>query len=528
MKKILFLLPFVLFSCSDESFNDAPEQPADNPVEESTGLTTVNLATFAGDPSRVTYPLATRAEEGGEETAQLGTLELVASVSNPSKAEGFNFTKEEDGRWLSATSVYYDATTTPGTYYATYHMQGNNYNTTLDNEIGGAIQQFTVTDDGEVALGTGFRAENPSVEDFDFNHLYFDTDDNRIIAVGHNVKGGNMKNTNAIVGIFNPAGTYTYSTVKTGEKEYDANGKSLGYKDAGDVNSIIRPGAIFGTSHWNFYLVATRKGMAALDAHEDKLFKPILNDDGTNYFIPTPGSAKSIQQGTSSSYVNLLYLSEDTSEKPEAYITSSEARIAHFSINTANDLTLKSLQTQESNATIFNPQTDDILDFKTQTLLPAVISPVDGKNTLFYPPRYSDADYYAALGTSGMYYKNKNGEGVLKFGDRPVNCVYADTNNDDEAIVTDDGKKYAHDGFLYVANGSKLTILHRLTREEIVSWNMPSKDENGNDIESSANYIVVTKAPKGENGMCERTITVAYGQAGVKIFKFMPTYRILQ
>lgn len=541
VSRIAFILAVAaLVSCVDENGGGNGITPEDPTEENTSNLTTVQLASFAGDASRVSYPV-TRAEgdetdaEGevagdAEDEIKPGTLRLIASIDNPSKDAGF-FVPEDGGRYMSATSVYYDEGS--DTYYVTYHIQGNNYNTTLDTSTAGAIQSFKIAEDGTVTLGTGFRAQNPSQEDFDFNHIYFDRTDQRILAVGHNVKGGNQDNTNAIVGIFNPTeGTYTYSTVKTGEKDYDDDGKSLGYKDAGDVNSILRPNDIFNTppAGWNFYLLATRKGLAAVKANDSNLFEPILDAEGNNYFIPTPGSAKSIIQGTAGSYFGLLYLSENTSEKPEAYTTSSEAKIAHFAINTTTNNMLRSLMTPAT-APFNQPFSDDIttpsqdvdaiVGMSGQTDLPAEISPIDGKNTLYALPAFSDEEYYAALGTSGLYYHfrgnstNKVFEGVKKFGNRPVNNVFADREVTGEGIIVE-GSRVGHDGFLYVANGSKLTVLHRHTMEELASWNMPS------DIASSANFITVTSGPVGDNGLSERTIAVAFGQAGVKIFKFMP------
>lgn len=520
-----------LVSCTQDDMEGAGGKGGSTPA--SGNLTTVHLAGFAADDSRVTYEVPTRSEE---ELKEQGTLRLVATIENPSQAEGFNFVKEDGGRWLSATSVYYNETEQK--YYVTYHMQGNNYNTTLETETAGAIQSFSVSEDGVVTLDKGFRTPNPTAEDFDFNHLYFDKTAQRILAVGHRVKNGNQKNTNAVVGVFDPVqGTYKYATVQTAEKAYDEKGKSLGYKDAGDVNSVLRPNDDFWNKDgWHFYLLATRKGMAVVSADERTLFQPVLHEDGTNYFVATPGSAKSISQGTAGSYFNLLYLSEDTSEMPEAATTGSEAKIAHFAINTKTlnpddqssnwKYTLRSLMSQNEPRMDFDPRTDAIVDLNGQTDLPKVISPVDGKNTLFAIPRFSDSEYYAALGTSGLYYHfkgnntNKLYEGVMAFGNRPVNNVFADRQVTGENV---DG--CGHDGFLYVANGSKLTILHRHTMEVLATWNMPSKDENGNEIASSANYVTVTSGPVGENGLSERTIAVAFGQAGVKIFKFMPVVK---
>lgn len=536
MKKDILLLAALsmgMAACTNETLN--PDDSANNNATDQdspvSNLTTAKLAVFSGNPNRVTYEGNTRAEE----ELQPGELRLVATIGNPDASVFSNFTGDgvSGGRYMSATSVYYNEDTQ--TYYVTYHMQGNNYNTNVDVQSAGAIQSFKIAEDGTVELGDGFTSANRNEEDFDFNHIYFEKTDQRILAVGHNVKGGKQDNTNAIVGIFDPTtATYTYSTVKTNEKDYDEAGKSLGYKDAGDVNSILRPNDDFLTpSGWNFYLLATRKGLAVVRADEGHLFEPVLNEDGENYFIPTPGSAKSIIQGTAGSYFGLLYLSQNTAELPEAYSTGSEAKIAHFAINTTSSQGLRSLMYPTtapftSPFIDFDPREVLIENFSGQTDIPGVISPIDGKNTLFAIPRFSDEEYYAALGTSGLYYHfrgnttNRVFEGVKKYGNRPVNNVFADREVTGEGIYDEEGHRTGHDGFLYVANGSKITVHHRHTMEELASWNMPSKDADGNDIASSANFITVTSAPVGENGLSERTIAVAFGQAGVKIFKFMP------
>ena len=545
MKKHLFLLTSLalgMAACTDADLkNEQGQNPEGNPEEVKSNLTTVNLATFGGDPSRVSYA-GTRAE--GDEDATPKTLELIATITNPSKSDGFDFIKEDGGRFLSATSVYYDPTW--DTYYATYHMQGNNYNTNLQNEIGGAIQTFKLVEDedGEltVDLGDGFRAANPNKEDFDFNHLYFDVTDRRIIAVGHkwNVPSswaeengdypGKRENTRAIIALFDPtAGQLKYKTISTNKKIIDpATGQSLGDEDAGDANCVIRGGETMNPNHtsgWNFYHVATRKGMAVLRAEADHLFEPVLNEDGSNYFIKTPGSAKFVAKTGTSSFFDLLYLAEDKSA--DTYDTQSNAKIAHFSTQVGEVKTLGYVRLKAENIP-FDPQNDDILNFSDQTDLPAVITPIDGKNTLLCAPdTYNDKESYAALGVSGLFYhfdgvnSYKPIEGILKFkgskGYLPVNCVTADVSD----------MESGHDGFMYVACGARLVILHRKTFEVVAYWNIPTKDGNGNfleDVEASANYIHVQKGPaKSDRSPRERIITVAFGQEGLKVFRFDPS-----
>ena len=537
MKKHLFRLSalvaaLALVSCAQDALDEDVVITPDN-VENTTNLTTVTLASFSGNGSRVSYPAATRAEE---EEAKPGTLELVAEIANPSKAEGFNLVQGE-GRYLSATSVYYNEATE--TYYATYHMQGNNYNTTLKNEIGGAIQAFQVAADGTVTLLDGFRAASPSKEDYDFNHVYFDNTDQRIIVVGHNWKvpsswtgdgeyEGKRDNTQAIIGAFDATtGKLTYSSIQTDKKAYDEAGHSLGYTDAGDANCVIRAndGVEYskGYSGYPQYYVATRKGIAVVSAAEGDLFRPILNADGSNYFVPTPGSVKFVFNNPEvGSGMDFFYLSDDyTPEEGDiTAATSSEARIASFQVATGtNDVLLGLINPSAPYTTYYDSKELDILNYEQQQILPEVVKPVDGKNAMY---ALSFSEYYAAMGTTGLYYKFKGNNtskdyiGVKKFGNRPVNCVVADRCEQESG----------HDGFLYVANGAKLTILHRKTMEEVASWNVPTKDANGNDIDvaASANYITVTKAPVNEDGSArDRYITVAFGQEGVKVFKFCPS-----
>ncbi|MCH5215366.1 MAG: hypothetical protein J1F10_00380 [Muribaculaceae bacterium] len=514
-----------LSSCSDNDITSV-DGNTNSDVEKS-NLTTVKLATFNGDASRITYGNGTRAE--GD------VLSLVATIANPSKAEGFNFSKETDGRYMSATSVYYNDA--DGKYYVTYHMQGNNYNTELTTETAGAIQEFSFNEEGELVLGKGFRAADPRAEDFDFNHIYFDQTSNRIIAAGHNVLKGNQKDTHAIVGVFNPTDSeFKYALVKTNEKVYadfanpdnkdgHKTNQLVDYADAGDVNCIVRTNDNPNPWGWPLYLVATRKGMAVLSADEETLFDPVLipetsgSDKYIRYFVNTPGSAKYIAPTGVSSYYGLLYLTYDhkaeTGKDIEA-TTSSPAKIAHISINTHTGLyngDLKDwghIQTWNSPFAQLDPQKLD--EFPEQEELPEDIQPVDGKNTLVLLGSVSET--YAALGKNGVYYKNgETPADVMKFGDRPVNCVAVDNK------VTESG--HSQKGYLYVANGAKLTILKRDTMEEVVSYNMPYKGENDEINESSANFIHVKKADNGE-----RIVTVAYGQAGVKIFKFVPPTKL--
>lgn len=502
-----------LVSCTQDDMEGAGGKGGSTPA--SGNLTTVHLAGFAADDSRVTYEAPTRTDE--ELAVVPASLELVATIANPSKTDGFNY----EGRYLSATCVYYDEV--DDKFYVTYHMQGNNYNTSLETETAGAIQSFSVNDEGVVTLDKGFRAAAPEVEDFDFNHLYFDKTSRRVLAGGHRVKNGNMKNTDAVIGVFDPVqGTYKYATVKTGEKAYDEKGKSLGYKDAGDVNCMLRvndvPLMFDNKSYgWNLYFVATRKGMAVLSAHESTLFQPALKADGTSYFIDTPGSAKYVSPTGTSSYYGLLYLTSDYKAENGTDITadtSSPAKIAHLSLCTSRGLDNGDMKDwgrlQNRNGdVILDPQ--DLENYEDQEELPAVITPVDGKNTLAI---HGYSETYVALGKSGMYYNSLDAKsGVKTFGGRPVNCVAMDLSPFQNATK----------GFLYVANGSKLTVLDNYTLAEVATYSDYELDEDKNVVPSSANYVTVRRTNSDNSSV--RYVAVAFGQNGVKVFKFTPEHK---
>lgn len=520
MKKLIYILPFILFSCSQEQVDtDVPAENVPEQVAES-ALTQVKLVAIASDPGRVNYTsFVSRADEPVP-----GQLKLIAEIENPSEELGYPLS--EGDRLLSATCVYYDGNT--DTYYATYHMQGNNYSTQQDVETSGLIERFKV-EGGKVNLGKIYRTENPAMEDFDFNHLYFDNvaqhtsfngqlmgtiQEDRIIAVGHRwvpssgPNGtGNSKAIIAKLDLDNE--TFGYKVVYTGEKKLDGNGKSLGEIDAQDVNCVVR--------RYDTYYLATRKGIALLQAKNDSLFEPMIDLYGNKYFIKTPGSCKHVAYDGGYSKVTFLYLTEDFPENFQ-YSDAIKAKLVKFDIsNLVKDV---NAEVKDHIGLFGNGTTGPLYDVKNDNFLDYVqseawnidfekpVSPVDGKNVLFMPS-VGESQYYAALGKGGLYFKNDNSgqygkenAGRLDFGDRPVNGVYAEDGFD------------SNNGYIYVANGSKLSIFNRYKLDEVASWNLPSTETG------SANYVTVR--PAGD-GTSDRIVTVAYGQAGVKIFRFTPT-----
>lgn len=133
-----------------------------------------------------------------------------------------------------------------------------------------------------------------------------------------------------------------------------------------------------------------------------------------------------------------------------------------------------------------------------------------GKGGLYlkYPTYYDETVKFSDI-------KEDDKEG--RVGSRPVNGVFVE-----EADIVMDGQFSSHnttDGFIYVANGACLTILNARTLEKVAEYSAFKPNE---DL-ASANFVHVVKTNTKTNaGAPDRIITVAYGQAGVKVFKFVP------
>lgn len=537
MRKNLFWIASLalgLVACSDKDIPSPGETENNVGNEEvssvSEPMQRMNLTATPSDQSRVTLFAGTRAE--GE--LEPGQLKLIASIDNPSKDKDSDFTLDpgKDARYLSATCVYYDEI--EDRYIATYHMQGNNYNTHLDRDVAGFIETFKIKDDGTVDVENIYRSEDPSKVDFDFNHLYFDNmaqhvsfngqvqghiNEDRVIAVGHLIQSTSTgkSDTKAIIGKLDLEGnpSFEYKVVYTGEKILDENGKSLGRVDAQDVNAVVR--------RFDTYYLATRKGIALLNAmdEENQLFEPRFDKVGNNYFIKSKGSVKHVACDGGYSKVAFLYLTEDF---PEGFNGETEIAARMVKVDITNDGLTGEANFGYGNS--YDTQLTDVsgIDIKDldkygngwstfNVTFDKPVAPIDGKNVLFMPS-VGENQYYAALGKAGLYFKNNNSgqfgksdTGNLDFGNRPVNGVFVD-----DGINTEH-----HHGFIYVCNGSKLSIFNRYKLDEVTSYNLPS------DADGSANYVVVRTAEEvNQDGTYDRIITVAFGQEGIKIFRFHP------
>ncbi|MCH5247889.1 MAG: hypothetical protein J1E99_06990 [Muribaculaceae bacterium] len=528
-----------LSSCVEDAItSETPEQNQSEQNQSQTSAPVVTLShsrltSYNSSQSRVSVTPQSR-------EAQTSSLSLYAEISNLSKDGSISgFVKEEGGRYLSATCVYYEQAT--GKYYVTYHMQGNNYNTQQTNETGGYIETFTLDQDGKPTLRNIYSAANPEELSFDFNHLYFDNipslgyydyfgtyydfegtydvdgfQGTRLIAVGHksepSKKEGGEPNTAAIIAKLNLDGatpTIDYATVYTGDKltdddvvKDDGSLMSLGDEDAKDVNCVVRK--------YNNYYLATRKGVAVLKASEAEMFSPQVDEKGHYYFMRTPGSAKFLSQPMTTSYVNVLYLQNDTPDEGLTAETSSLASLTQLALDYSNNycpINIRDLS-DFSWSSLSSPNTNLISNIDR-------IKPVDGKNVVINTRNITAI----ALGKGGLYVNYPTYlDGEIKTfsdkkdgsGSRPVNGLFV------EEVETFNGRT-SNNGFIYVANGSCLTIVNSQTLDTIAEY---SAFEEG---DASANYVYVQQLDTKSNGQTnDRLITVAFGQAGVKVFKFIP------
>ena len=547
MKKHLFLLASLalgMAACTNDTLLPEDDSQVPNTPDQETSVSTLQhakLSVINSSQDRVTLYPQTR-------DPQKGSLQLVASIDNPSKQvdkipgftqQGVQNDGVTPGRFLSATCVYYDPST--DTYYATYHMQGNNYNTDQDNETGGFVESFTIDENGEPVVDIIFSAADPSKLSFDFNHLYFDhipnisettitgmemdyvgtytVDDfrgTRMIAVGQksepSSKENGQPNTAAIIGQLNlEEETFDYEIIYTGDKILDPiNGTtSLGKVNAGDANCVVRK--------YNHYYVATRRGIAVLKADQENIFKPELDVDNNYYFIKTPGSAKFLSQPTVTSELNILFLDKDHPKGDELTgEVTSPFTIAKLALDTRDGKDLPIYINTINNfdwANMASP--NQIIETNLE-----YIKPVDGKNVMFITRNL----ICVALGKGGLYinnYPSYNSGKIIQFSDkidgtgsRPVNGIFIEEKETINGLTS-------NNGFIYVANGACLTIIDAVTLETVAEYSAFKEGD------ASANYVYVKQEETQSNGQTnDRIVTVAYGQAGVKVFKFIPPTKL--
>ena len=346
---------------------------------------------------------------------------------------------DHDHGIISATCINFGD---DGTAYVSYHLRGNGIDADKNPNYNGEYAQKgcieVLKDNGEAGLELGSYMIAP---DWDFNHLI--VDGNRIVTVG------NSKTMSAFIGTLPvdfeaSTGTdrddFEVRELTTNEPIYGPS------KD--DPNTQIRIGfknAGDGNCvvrQGNYYYVATYEGYGPLNLD----FTRVNDAEGNKIFKKTNGSAKHISLNDNG---KMAVIAHDTYDK-----TSSPASVYTFN---ATDYSFSNvLNTYSAFGTI---------------------EPVDGKNVIAM-----DGDQvYACLSKGGLVRVN-DGKKWQK-NNVPVNGMAFD------------------DKYIYVANGSFVSVLDKATMEEICYYHASSQ--------KSANYIAL------RNGK----IYVAFGEDGLQVFE---------
>ena len=425
-----------------------------------------DIATQGGINSGISVEFVCGAEPepGTEPDPNAPRLDQVADIESPTHDHDKDKT-DDHRRHLSATSLTFDGN---GYIYASYHMRGGNWggDTYDKDDIEGCIERWSF-DGNEIEIGNWMWTN-----DFDFNHIILDG--NQIVTVGHKGGEGNngvMTDFGGIIGKL-PTDFYNNNWDATDELSRDDfqykylttevpvygpssdEGKEdiiIDYKNAGDGNCVVKVGSQ--------YYVATSAGYGVLNENFKRVkVLPAESKDSVVLFTSTAGSAKYLVENNGT--VNVLYLNEKVNGNSTAE-TSFGATLATMS------------------------STSFPTGAQTETMK-ANVTPVDGKNVI----AVNNGVVYACLSKGGLQVGN---EEVITFsnedGLRSVNGVAVD------------------DKYIYVANGSYITVLDKITKEKVV-------ERKGESKNVSANFVEVNVI----NG--ERYVFVAFGQDGIKVYRF--------
>ncbi len=349
---------------------------------------------------------------------------------------------DHDHGIISATCITFGA---DGTAYASYHLRGNGKDANKNpNYIGEYAQKGcieVIKDNGDAGMELGSYMIAP---DWDFNHLI--VDGNRIVTVG------NSKTMSAFIGTL----PVTFAASATADRddfqvrELTTNEPIYGTSDkTGEQIKIGFKNAGDGNCvvrQGNYYYVATYEGYGPLTLD----FGRVNDADGNKIFHSTPGSCKHISiDGT-----NMAVIAHDTYDK-----TRSTASVYTFG---ASDFSFAN-QLRKYDAV-------------------GTIEPVDGKNVI----AMDGNEIYVCLSKGGLV-RLSDGKKFQRGtnGQVPVNGMAFD-------------EKY-----IYVANGSFVSVLDKATMEEICYYHAASQ--------KSANYIAL------RNGK----IYVAFGEDGIQVFQLV-------
>lgn len=348
------------------------------------------------DENQVIYvPAAGCHKAYGEKPANETTTEIV-KISEISPLD-----PEHDHGNISATCINFGAN---GIAYASYHLRGEGQK--------GCIE--VINDNGEAGLSLGSYMISP---DYDFNHII--VDGNRIVTVGNHAKKGAF--VGALPTDFDASESvrndFEVKELTTDERIYGTEAstnrpgemQAIGYRNAGDGNSIVKYGDKYYFTSYRGYGVINEDFSKVADA-----------------FTATNGSCKHIAIGNGKTAV----LAHDTFDK-----TSSTASVYTFGLP--------------------NGTFGDVLASYDAI---GTIEPVDGKNVV----AIDGDDIYACLSHGGLA-RIRGGQVETKtFGGTSTESTkYEGVPVNGLAIDAD---------YLYVAAGSFVYVLEKESMEEVCHY----------------------------------------------------------
>lgn len=370
--------------------------------------------------------------------------------------------KTEGNRRLSATCIDF----ADGVFYVSYHMRGGwqsgeHYaGDTFDKDgVEGCIETWTLQEDADMGTTNIVLGTYMWTNNFDFNHLIIDGD--YIVTVGH------YDNKGAIIG-------------KMPNVFDDFNAKP----DNGDG---------YSTEFYFKYLTTA-----------EKLYKDYVNKDNkegnaTNQFVDYKNAGDGncvIKVGTEywvATYEGYGKLDAGFNrikdEADNVAFVSTDGSAKHI-IDKGDDVAVLYLNERpETTATAKSPVSIATIgkayfpfSANVTPLCDNYVQPVDGKNVL----AWDGTKIYACLGKGGLYVDDE----IYNFGENgkePVNGIAID------------------EEYVYLAAGSHLRVFKvGNLKEEVTHYTIPNM---------SANYIKLATI----NG--EKYIAVAFGQAGIKVFR---------
>lgn len=302
--------------------------------------------------------------------------------------------------------------------------------------------------------------------EFDFNHIILDKDKNIVITVGH----------------------------KGGEKEI--NGTNGKYTDFGGIIGKMPTGV--WAQDWDADDELSRddfeyKYLTTEVPLYDKI-NPTLKVDyesagdgncvikvGERYFVATSAGYGVIDSNFKRIKDNdgeVLFTSTPGSSK---YLVEDNGQIYLMYLNDRAEN--GSQQNTKFGATL---ATMSVNQFPTTTTTMGDVTPVDGKNVI----AVDNGVVYACLSMGGLQIGGK----II-----PADDLHGAVNG----VAVDDE-------FIYVANGNFISVLDKTTHKVVV-------ERKGNTEKVSANFVEV------HNIDGQKYIFVAFGQDGIKVYKYKPT-----